>query len=149
MADHAKTNFKALLMKAGVDLDAAGDSIRASLHMTNTSIDTEEDVTVNSGFTTSDEFDGSGYAAGGQVLDNQIVNTDNANDRGEFNADDEVFATLGNGTRQIAGTLIYKFNTTWADSIPLAWIESGGFPFDPNSGNVTLQWNTEGIIQTT
>jgi hypothetical protein len=99
------------------------DDIRIVPCMTNTTCDTERDAKDSvSDFTTLDEFDGSGYSTGGQALDNQAVNIDDANDRAEFDADDEA-ATLGAGTRSIQGNLLISFLATLNASLPLHWLE--------------------------
>ena len=123
--------------------------MRVLLVMTNTTADTEEDSVTIGGVTTLDEFDGSGYSAGGAALAAEAVNKDTANDRAEFDATDLTFASLGAGTRQIAAALLYKFVTSVALSLPVAYIDSGGFPISANGGDITLQWNVEGILQLT
>lgn len=146
MANFWYTEAARALMEGELDLNAT-DDIRMAIVMTNTTADTEEDVTTIGGFTTLDEYDGSGYVSGGQSLDNEVVNKDNANDRAEFDADDEVFASLGVGTRQAQAIIIYKFITSFSLSLPLFFIDTGGFPFDGNGNDVTFQWNVQGIAQ--
>lgn len=146
MASFAHTNFKRGLLEGEFDLNAT-DDIRVALLMTNTTGDTEEDVTTISGITTLDEFDGSGYTR--QALASEAVVADNPNDRGEFDATDATFSSIGAGTRQIAGALVYKHVTNDTDSVPMAWIDDGGFPITANGGDLVIQWNAEGIIQTT
>jgi hypothetical protein len=77
----------------------------------------------------------------------EAVNEDLANDRAEFDAADVTWTALGAGTRSMAGAVIFKFVTNDADSIPLIYIDSGGFPKAASGGDVTLQFNTEGIMQ--
>ena len=146
MASHAKTPFKTNLMTATFNLNASAD-IRVLLAMTNTTVDTEEDIEFVSGFGTLDEMDGSAYVR--KALASEAVAADTVNNRGEFDATDVVWSALGAGTRQVAGMLVFKFVTNDADSPAMVWIESGGFPFSANGGDFTAQWNTEGIIQTT
>jgi hypothetical protein len=38
---------------------------------------------------------------------------------------------------------------TTANDTVVAYIDTGGFPFAANGSTVTVQWNLEGIIQTT
>src|SRR3972149_3413525 len=40
---------------------------------------------------------------------------------------------------------------TVTDAAPplVAWIDTGGFPFSGNGGNVDVAWNAEGIVQAT
>jgi hypothetical protein len=152
MANFVYTQAKAELLKGTIDFDAP-DDIRALLVMTNTTADTEEDKTSFLGFTTLDEFDGSGYSSPGVALTSEAVSVDTVNNRGEFDADDAAFGALGAGTRDIAAVIVYKFITDLNSSLPIAYIDtvSGGttFPFTANGSTVTIQWNAEGIIQAT
>lgn len=145
MASLAYTYAKAKLLSADIDLNA--DDIRVLMVMSNTTCDTEEDKQFIDTFTTLDECDGANYAR--KTLANEAVAADEANDRGEFDADDFTWTALGVGTRQNVGAVVYKFVTDDSDSIPIAYIDTGGFPFDGNGGNVTIQWNAEGILQAT
>jgi hypothetical protein len=143
------TEAKRALLAGELDLNA--DDMRLMLVMTNTTADTDEDATTIAGIGTLDEFDGSGYtqSIGGQTLDGEAVAADNANDRGEFTATDETFSALGDGTRQIAAGLLIKWITSQALSMPVAYIDTGGFPLDPGGGDLIFQWNAEGILQAT
>ena len=126
--------------------DLVNDDIRIVPCMTNTTVDTERDAKDQvSDFTTLDEFDGSGYSTGGQALDNQAVNIDDANDRAEFDADDEA-ATLGAGTRSIQGNLLIAFVTNLNSSEPLHWIEYASNK-TPDGSTFTVVFNAEGILQ--
>lgn len=145
MANFAYTQFKADLLRGLHDFDAP-DDVRVRLVMTNTTYDTEEDAT-SMDVTTEDTYDGSGYAD--QSLGTDAVSTDTVNDRGEYDAADAQFATLGVGTRQAQAMVVFKFVTNDALSTPIAYIDTGGFPFDGNGGNVDIAWNAEGIVQTT
>jgi hypothetical protein len=128
------------------DIDLVADDIRIVPCMTNTTVDTERDAKdMVSDFTTLDEFDGSGYSTGGQALDNQAVNIDDANDRAEFDADDEA-ATLSAGTRSIQGNLLIKFDTNLNNSVPLHWIEYSANK-TPDGSTFTVVFNAEGILQ--
>lgn len=147
MANFAYTNFKRGLMAGEFDL--ASDDIRVLLVMTNTTADTEKDVATFGDFTTLDEFDGANYTSLGIALTGEAVTADDANDRGEFDAVDVDFPALGPGTRQIQAGIAYKFVTDLASSIPLAYIDSGGFPLTGIGGNVLVTWNEQGILQTT
>lgn len=148
MANFAYTGFKRALLAGEMDLDAPND-IRVLLVMTNTTADTEADATTFAGFTTLDEFDGAGYTSGGVALTGEAVAADNANDRGEFDANDAAWTGISAGTRSIQAAIVYKFVTNLNASIPMAYIDTGGFPFAANGGDITIQWNAEGIIQAT
>lgn len=143
MANFVYTTAKKGLMDGTIDL--TGD-IRVMLCMSNTTADEEEDTTFIDQFTTLDEHDGANYVR--KALASGAVTNDDANDRGEFDAADVVWTALGAGTRAAAGLVLYLFVSDDTDSVPIAWIDDGA-PFSPNGGNVTYQWNAEGIIQLT
>lgn len=148
MASFGFTYAKAKLLSADIDLDA--DDIRMLMVMSNTTADTEKDaqfISGANGITTLDECDGENYVR--KELEGEAVAADEENDRGEFDANDFTWTALGVGTRQNVGLLLYKHVATDADSIPIAYIDTGGFPFDGNGGNVTIQFNAEGILQAT
>lgn len=148
MADFAYTRAKRNIALGDIHFDS--DDIRIILLMTNTTTDTEEDKATINDFTTLDEFDGSNYSTGAGVqLANQAVNEDTANDRAEFDADNVTFSSIGAGTRNIQGCVILWWAGTFAASVPVLWIDSGGFPFTANGGDLTVSWNLEGICQIT
>lgn len=127
------------------DIVLSTQDIRVLIVMTNTTCDSEEDTEFISGFTTLDEMDGANYVR--KALANEAVVADLPNDRGEFYADDVVWSQLGAGTRQMAGIVVYKHVTGDGDSIPIAYIDDGGFPLAANGLDFTAQWNLEGILQ--
>lgn len=148
MANFAYTPFKGRLQTADVDFPEGQDDIRIALVMTNTTIDTEQDASVLSDFTTLDEYDGANYVR--KALATQAVNVDLVNNRAEFDADDIVWTALGVGTRQAQAMLLYRHvDGTAANDQAIGYIDTGGFPFNGNGGNVTVAWNAEGILQTT
>lgn len=129
---------------ANGSIDWDTHDIRILLVMTNSTADTETDKTTISGFTTLDECDGSAYVR--KAFTGEVVNQDTPNARAELDADDVVWTALGNGTRQVQGAVIFRFITNDADSIPIAYIDFGA-NLNPAGGNVTIQWNAEGILQ--
>jgi hypothetical protein len=146
MSNFVYTITKSGLMNGTIDLDT--QDIRAMLVMTNTTADTENTKTTISGFTTLDEMDGAGYSR--QALTSEAVATDNTNDRGEFTAADITFSNVAAGTRDVAGCILYRFITTDADHIPIAWIDTAGslaFPLTPNGGNIKIAANAQGLVQ--
>jgi len=121
--------------------------LRVSLHMALTTLDTEDDVDLYSGFTTTDECDGASYA---RVDLAAVVSTrDDPNDYTYIDANDAVFTTLGAGTSANAGAFLHIHNATPGLEVPVAWIDTGGFPFQGTGSNNTIQWNAAGIIQFT
>lgn len=147
MANFAYTPFKPGILLADFDLAEAADDIRIILVMTNTTADTEQDAQFVGSFTTLDEYDGANYAR--KALANQVVNTDLVNNRGEFDADNITWTALGVGTRQAQGMIVYKHVGADGVNPVIGWIDTGGFPFSGNGGDVTVAWNAEGILQTT
>ena len=129
-------------------LDAAvltGD-VRAALLMSNTTGDTDEDAAFIADIGTLDEYDGASYAR--VALTGEAWAAVTATDRFKFSADPIVFATLGAGTRQCVGLLIFLFVTNDADSKPLMYIDGTGFPFDGNGANVTFTPHADGVMYT-
>ena len=97
------------------------------------------------------ELDGTGYQKGfagtGRVtLSNKSIVEDDANNRAEFDdSSDIVLTSITAGTA--AAAILYKHNTSDTDSVLIAYIDTGGFPIVTNGGNLTIQWNAEGIVQ--
>jgi hypothetical protein len=130
-------------------INLVSDDIRIWPLMTNTTLDTIRDAVDTFSDITADEFDGANYSAGGLALDNQAVAVDDANDRAEFSADDEVVANLGAGTRPIQGVGLGKFVVNTAGSLPLHWIEFASNK-TPDGSNFTFDFSaTDGIMQMT
>lgn len=145
MANFIYNEAKRAIAEAEIDFGSGGSDIRALLVMTNTTADTETNVNTLSGFTTLDEMDGANYAR--IALSGEVVNEDSGNNRAEFDASDITWSNLGAGTRQVQAVIIYKHVGADSSNVPIAFIDTGGFPFSANGGNVTIQWNAEGIIQ--
>jgi hypothetical protein len=143
MASNVKNIAKSRMMSGDMDLNS--DDMRLFLLMTNTTFDTDVDSD-NTADYTLDEMDGANYAR--QTLANEAVNTDDTNDRAEFDADDVSIAALGNGTRQMQGAGIHEFITNDAGSFPLCWIEFAA-TVNPGGSTFSIQFNAEGIVQLT
>lgn len=148
MANFTYTKALADLLKGLIDL--TGDDIRMLLVMTNTTADTEPNVSTFDDVTTLDEFDGSGYASPGEAMTTLSVEQDNTNFRGEFHSDNVAFGELGAGTRQIQAAIIYKFVTNLAGSQPLFYIDDAAqLPLTANGAPVTMTKNAQGWYQLT
>lgn len=143
MASFVYTPAKTALLNG--DLDLAAHDIRVLLVMTNTTADTDQDLANPGDFGTLDEMDGANYVR--KALASEAVNEDTANNRAEFDAADVTWTALGAGTRQIAGLVVFRFVTNDADHVNIAYIDTGGFPITANGGDLTVQWNAEGILQ--
>lgn len=140
---NVKNIAKSRMMSALMDLDEAGDDMRLIMCMTNTTADTDVDTDNTSGFTL-DEMDGTNYAR--KTCDNQTVTTDDTNDRAEYDFDDVVYTSLGNGTRQAQGLLCHEFITNDAGSFPLAWVDFSS-TINPGGSTLTVVINAEGFVQ--
>ncbi len=126
-------------------IDLAAGDIRVMLVMTATTCDTEFDKITLTGagpFTNIDEFDGSGYTAGGVALTSQSVALTLVPDRRvKVDALDVNFGTLDTGTRDIQGYLVYDFDS----DTPILFDDSpSALPGSPSTENVTIQWSTDG-----
>lgn len=151
MASKIYSKFKQLNAKADIDLDSA--NVWAALVMTNTTCDTQDSgIEFVGDFSTLDECDGANYVR--KKLANKAVNLDAANARAEFDADDLSWTTLGNGTRQLLGVLLYVDADDDgaagddAANTAIAFVEFAS-TVDPGGGTFSLPWSAEGILQLT
>lgn len=132
------------------DIDVDNDVLRVALVSDNIAYtpnaDTEEFVADVLDGATAAEFDGTGYNR--QTVANPAVTQDNTDNEAVFDGDDVTFAGIDGDT--IQGALLYKQvggdDTTPADDPLLAYITSANFPLVANGGDVTIQWNAEGIL---
>lgn len=145
MASAIPNSAKVRLMNGGIDLDT--DDIRARLCMTNTTCDTEVDAINDlADYTLIDVADATGYAD--VALASEAVNTDDANNRAEFDATDISFTGLGgDASRDYQGVLIYKYvDGTNANDLPICFIDfSADIPLEATQ--VDVPWDAEGILQ--
>lgn len=147
MASFVYTPAKAAIMRGELNFQEAGDDLRVLLVMTNTTADTEQDMANIADITTLDEMDGANYVR--KALANQTVTEVDASDLAKLTCDNITWSTLGVGTRQVAGMVLYKHVTNDADAVLIAYIDSGGFPFTANGGDVTVTINADGLLQLT
>ena len=96
------------------------------------------------------ELSGTGYVSGfgnsgRKTLASPAIVVDKANDRAEFDAVDSTWTGIDAGTAAQA-TLLREI-TDDAASICIANVDTGGFPIVTNGGDLTIQWDGEGIIQ--
>ncbi len=141
------TPAKELLLKGDLDFD--GSDLRMLLVMTNTTADTEQDTALISAFTTLDEYDGTGYSRA--ALASEAVTRDDPNNRAEFGATSPVSfgTTVAAGTRSAQAAILYKHVGADSANIPIAFIDSGGFPLNGGGGPFELAINAEGLLQAT
>jgi hypothetical protein len=92
------------------------------------------------------ELSGTGYTADGELLSNKAVNQDDTNDRAEFDdTADLTWTSISAGTADAC--VVYYDSGTGSTSWPICYIDTGGFPVVTNGGDLTIQWNAEGILQ--
>lgn len=91
----------------------------------------------------ADELSGTGYVR--KTLAGEATSLDNVNDRAEGDADDVSWTGINAGTAKAA--IIYVQVTNDADSYLVCYIDTGGFPITTNGGDLTVQFNAEGVIQ--
>lgn len=95
----------------------AGGDLRMLLYMENSSAESDRDSTFIADITTLDEFDGAGYAR--ETLAG-AYSQDDANNQALVSIDPATFGTPANGTRKIAGAVLFLFVTNDADSRVIA-----------------------------
>ncbi|MEO1063756.1 MAG: hypothetical protein AAFZ07_20250 [Actinomycetota bacterium] len=124
----------------------ATDDHRLFLFMSNTTADTEDDITTWGGLTTPDWYDGTGGdSTSGYALDSEAWAKDASNNRSEFDAADEVLSGVAAGTRDCVGSGLAQWDTDRASSHPEVFLDHTDFA--GNGGDVTFQMPAEGIIQ--
>lgn len=123
------------------DLLVASDTLKAMLVTSGYSANKDDDFVAD---TTpgSNELSGTGYSR--KTLASKTVTRDDTNDRAEFDAADLTWTGINAGTA--AAVIIYEEVTNDADSVLIAYIDSGGFPVTTNGGDLTVAWNAQGIF---
>jgi len=147
MASLFNTYAKEHLAEATMDLDA--DTIKIALLTTDTTADTEANVTTLSGFTTLGEFSTSGTNYARVTLSSITSGVDTGNTRYEFSAANVTFSSLAASSpaKDIQGILVLKHvDGTDANDLPIAFIDFAS-DLTPDGSDVTIDWDTEGILQ--
>jgi len=138
-------------------IDLGNDTLKVALFEDSTAytFDPDNHEFVNDildGGTTATEFSGSGYSR--QGLTTQATSQDNTDDEGVFDADDVTFSRPDGAT--IQGAILYKQvggdDTTPGDDPVIAVLDDGDtadLPLTTNGSDVTIAWDTEGIINNT
>ena len=98
----ATTSFKADMIKAVHNLDAAGDTIKIALYTSAATMDATTTV-----YSATNESAGAGYVAGGNTLAGQVVTTSGTTAYADFS--DSTWAASSVTAR---GALIYNFSKT-------------------------------------
>lgn len=121
-------------------------AIGALLVMSNTTADTERDVSTVAGFSTLDEFVGGDYAR--QSVPGRAVNPDTAGDRAELDATVITFGSaVPPGVRQVVGMVVYVgFGGADSAAVPLFFLDSG-FPITPGGAALTVTPAATGVAR--
>jgi len=157
MANHYFTEGCRGIMSAEIDLDLAGSDIRVMLAGLNSTLgnnDAQRDILTISAATTVDEYVGTNYTAGGVALASRTLTKQGTPTfRLDFDAADgaPTWTSLGaDAGGNSIGAVVFILPSAGVhptDSVPLYWIDDGGFPFNGTGNNVTIQWNANGIAQ--
>lgn len=140
MADVIYNSFKQKIMNGSIDLDT--DTIKVALV---TSSYTPNQDTHDNFDDVTNEVTGTGYTAGGASLANKAVTADTTDNEGVFDADD---VTWSSSTITARGAVVYK-STGTASTSPLICYLDFGSDQTSSSGNFTITWNSEGIVNLT
>jgi hypothetical protein len=125
-------------MNGSIDLDT--DTIKVMLV---TSAYTPNADTHDKRDDVTNEVSGTGYSAGGATLANKSVTADNTDDEGVFDADDVTWST---STITARGAVLYKSRGGASSADELICYFDFGSDQVSSSGNFTIAWNAEGII---
>ena len=136
-------------------IDLVSDTIKVMLVTSSYTANADDDFVDNGGANDpiDHELSGTGYVAGfagsgRKTLAAKAFSVDDPNDRGEFDdTADITWTAINAGTA--AGAIVYKHITADTSSVMIAYINTGGFPIVTNGGDLTIQWNAEGILQLT
>ena len=140
--------FKRAIAEGEVDLNAS-DDIRAVLVMSNTTFTTDYDINTLGDTATPDYCDGVNHDStnGHSLAGESISEVAGISGYAKFDANDLTFTNLGIGTRTNVALVLFKWITDISSSLPMAYIDTGGFPFNGNGGDVTISWNIDGIAK--
>jgi hypothetical protein len=137
--------FKERVAEGTIDLDT--DTLKILLVDTTTTADTEANIQTLSGYGTLGEFDGANYEVKTISVTSSAVDT--GNDRYELDGSDVTYTALGVGTNNVQGVLLYKHvDGTDANDQPIAFIEFSS-NLTPDGSDVTIAWDSEGILHLT
>jgi hypothetical protein len=137
MANVIYNSFKRDIMNGGIDLDT--DTIKVAL--VTSSYTPDQDAHDNFDDVTN-EVSGTGYTAGGATLASVSISADNTDNEGVFDAAD---VTWSSSTITARGAVIYKSTGTASTSKLIAYIDFGADK-SSSSGDFTIQWDSEGIL---
>lgn len=135
MASGVYNRFKAGVMKKSYDM--INDDIKVALLANTYNFNSDHNVFAD---VSSHEISGTGYTAGGVSLTNKTVTQNDTSDKGVFDADD---VTWTNATITARYAVIYNNTLTNKDLVGV--VDFGG-DVSVTNGNLTIQWNANGIL---
>lgn len=138
MADVIYNSFKAKIMDGSIDLDT--DVIRVALVTSAYTVD--QDAHEDYADITNEVANGNGYTTEGEALANKAVSIDDTDNEGVFDADDVTWAA---STITARGAIVYKDSGVAGTSWFICYLDFGSNQ-SSSSGNFTIQWNAEGIL---
>lgn len=141
---HVYTPAKYQLLLSGLASFASGD-FRLIAVMANSTADVDEDAQFVSNISVLDEFNGSGYSRA--VLAGKSVTQDDPNDLAYFDATNVSWSSLGPGTRQIKGFVLYQHVTNDSDSRVIGYYDGSILPANGNGGTFNVAWNAAGALK--
>ena len=153
MADFLYNRGSADLWDTLQPVDLIVDVIRVMLVTSSYVADRDNDLVDDGGANDAidHELSGTGYVSGHgnsgrKTLASKTITVDKPNDRTEFDAADVVWPGINAGTADQAE--LHKEGVSDDTTARLvAHVDSGGFPLVSNGTDLTIQWNTEGILQ--
>lgn len=140
MANVIYNAFKKNIMNGAIDLDT--DTIKVML--VTSSYTPNQDTHIDRADVTN-EVVGDGYTEGGAALADAAVTQDDTDNEGVFDATDLTWAASSITAR---GAVIYLATGTAANDLLIAYIDFGADKVSA-SGNFTIQWASEGILNLT
>lgn len=142
MANLIYNSFKKELMDGTI-----GDmtSVTIKVALVTSSYTANQDTHTRYSDITNELSTGSGYTSGGATLASKAVTVDNTDNEGVFDAAD---VTWSSSSLTARGAVVYK-DTGVAGTSPLICFFDFGADYTSSSGNFTIQFNSEGIINLT
>lgn len=137
MADVVYNSFKKQLLDGGINFGTSNINVMlvTSSYTPNQDTDDFQDDVTN-------EITGTGYVTGGTTLAGGTVTQDNTDNEAVYDAND---VTWGTSTITARGAVLYKSTGVGSTSPLIAYLDFGSDKTS-SSGNFSIQWNAEGII---
>lgn len=134
MADSIYNSFKKEIMDGTIDLDSDSFKVMLVRQAYTPNVDTDTKAS-----DVSNEINDTGYTAGGRALSGLSVSQDNGDNEGVWDAADVIWAS---SDISAYGAVVYD---TTASSALICYFDFGSYQV-ASSGDFTISWNAEGII---